>query len=397
MITDKNFLMPILPAEIPDDIFAMASSLPERGAFLDGRLAPATRAALASLLEVTNTYYSNLIEGQYSSPADLQQALSVPKRERKQLNELAARQIKVQKIMERFVEMLPSGSRWSWMLSPQCISISHKALFRDIPQDLLQIAHSDRRLIPGRIRSESDEQVRVGHHLAPDAAVVEPMLKLMQTWIARIEDPRMRLVATMAYHHRLAWVHPFMDGNGRLVRLVTHLQLRHLGLRSNLWSISRGLARRQQDYYACMANADRPREGDLDGRGQLSLKHYIGFIRFMFEVSLDQVEYMIDALDTRKLRSRIDRCFISNERLLERKVRRTSAAAVHALLTQGTMPRATFKTFLGISERLAIEELKVLQSLGLVLSASPKAREVSIGLPVWFAQEIFPDLHRRFA
>ncbi|MNF16133.1 hypothetical protein D3C80_2190240 [compost metagenome] len=60
------------------------------------------------------------------------------------------------------------------------------------------------------------------------------------------------------------------------------------------------------------------------------------------------------------------------------------------------MPRATFKTFLGLSERLAIEELKRLIELGIVLSPTPKSRDVEPGLPVWFAQEIFPDLHRRF-
>lgn len=69
---------------------------------------------------------------------------------------------------------------------------------------------------------------------------------------------------------------------------------------------------------------------------------------------------------------------------------------MHALLSMGAMPRATFKTFLGLNERLAIEELKRLIALGTVLSPTPKSREVEPGRPVWFAQEIFPDLHRRF-
>jgi Fic family protein len=236
----------------------------------------------------------------------------------------------------------------------------------------------------------------VGNHLAPDAQVVQPMLELLQQQLGSYSDPRTRLIAALAYHHRLAWVHPFMDGNGRLVRLITHLQLVYLDLQPSLWSLSRGLARRQTEYYTMMANAARPREGDLDGRGQLSFKHYLGFIRFMLDVCIDQIDYMTEAVDPANMRVRVERLFKNHERIIAGKVRPGSAPAVHALLSMGKMPRATFKTFLGLSERLAIEELKRLIELGIVLSPTPKSREVELGLPVWFAQEVFPDLHRRF-
>lgn len=250
--------------------------------------------------------------------------------------------------------------------------------------------------MPGKLRAEPDEQAQVANHLAPDARMVEPMLVLRQQLMGRYPDPRTRLITALAYHHRQAWVHPFMDGNGRLVRLITHLQLVFLDLRPNLWSLSRGLARRQSEYYAMMANADRPREGDLDGRGQLSLKHYLGFIRFMLDACIDQIDYMTEAVDPVNMRARVERLFKNHERIIAAKVRPGSAPAVHALLSMGAMPRATFKTFLGLSERLAIEELQRLIELGTVLSPTPKSREVEPGLPVWFAQAIFPDLHRRF-
>jgi hypothetical protein len=246
------------------------------------------------------------------------------------------------------------------------------------------------------VLNNTAEQVEVGNHLAPDAVVVTPMLELLQQFLGSYADTRTRLVCALGYHHRLAWIHPFMDGNGRLVRLITHLQLVHLELRPNLWSLSRGLARRQTEYYAMMANADRSREGDLDGRGQLSLKHYLNFIRFMLDVCTDQIDYMTEAVDPAKTRERVERAFKNNERIIAAKARPSSAPAVHALLTMGKMPRSTFKTYLGLTERLAIEELKNLIALGIVFSPTPKSREVELGLPVWFAQEIFPDLHKRF-
>lgn len=68
--------------------------------------------------------------------------------------------------------------------------------------------------MPGKLRAEPDKQVQVGNHLAPDARVVEPMLALLQQLMGSYTDPRTRLIAALAYHHRLAWAHPVMDGNG---------------------------------------------------------------------------------------------------------------------------------------------------------------------------------------
>lgn len=44
------------------------------------------------------------------------------------------------------------------------------------------------------------------------------------------------LVAIAASHYRLAWVHPFLDGNGRMARLHIHLALHALGYTGGLWS-----------------------------------------------------------------------------------------------------------------------------------------------------------------
>ena len=66
----------------------------------------------------------------------------------------------------------------------------------------------------------------------------------------------------------MSWVHPFRDGNGRSVRLQTHCAL--FPVSAGLWSVSRGLARRRDEYYAHLDAADAPRAGDLDGRGNLS-------------------------------------------------------------------------------------------------------------------------------
>lgn len=198
----------------------------------------------------------------------------------------------------------------------------------------------------------------------------------------------------LAYHHRCALIHPFLDGNGRIIRMLTHLQLVRLGMRPILWSISRGLARRQEDYYRFLALADRPREGDYDGRGQLSQRHYFNFIEFMLDVCHDQIDYMTQALSPAALREQVIHAF-ETDLELRRVLRPTTAPAVLALLTQGSMPRAEFKVFTGLKDRLATEELTRLVEAGIVISESPRSRTVQAGLPARFAGLIFPNLHFR--
>lgn len=393
LITSKTWLDPILPDRLPDTIIAKADALPAKAAFLAGRLAPETSARIAKLLRVTNTYYSNLIEGQYTEPAAMQQAQNAPKRERKLLRDLAVKHMEVQRVFERALGR--HSLEFREMFSPQLVCAIHQRLFNDTDESSRRLSDG-RVLVPGGLRSGPEDEVIVGQHLAPAASAVTSMLTHLQNGFGANRDPRRRLIASLAYHHRLAWVHPFLDGNGRVARMVTHLQLAQLGLRPSLWSLSRGLARRHDEYYGALIRADRPREGDLDGRGQMSQKHYFAFIEFMLDVCHDQVDYMTAALDPSKLRERVIRAFRTNEKLLDAGIREDSGPAVVALLGQGTLPRNEFKTFTGLSPRLATDELSRLISAGIVVSPTPKSRTLQPGLPAWFAQDIFPDLHRRF-
>lgn len=393
LITSRSWLDPVLPESLPDSILEKADSLPAKAAFLAGRLAPETAARLARLLRITNTYYSNLIEGQYTEPAAMQQAQNAPKRERKLLKDLAVKHMEVQVVFERALSLYPVEFRDTF--SPALLSKVHQRLFSGVDEESLRLSDS-RLLIPGVFRGGPDDEVIVGNHVAPAASAVASMLAHLQNGFGSNRDPRRRLIAALAYHHRLAWTHPFLDGNGRVTRMITHLQLTRLGLQPELWSLSRGLARRHEDYYRVLACADRAREGDLDGRGQMSQKHYFGFIEFMLDVCHDQIDYMTAALGRDTLRERVIRAFRTNETLLKAGIREQSGPAVLALICQGTLARNEFKTFTGLTPRAATDELGRLISAGIVVSPTPKSRTLQPGLPAWFAQDIFPDLHRRF-
>lgn len=61
-----------------------------------------------------------------------------------------------------------------------------------------------------------------------------------------------RIMAVVAAHHRLLWVDPFLDGNGRVARLFSYALLCELNVGSSLWPLARGLARQQSAYKAAL-------------------------------------------------------------------------------------------------------------------------------------------------
>lgn len=395
LMTGIHWLEPITPTHpgYPADVLELADTVPIMGAELTGSVAPETAKRLGALMRLTNSYYSNLIEGQYTEPAELSRRRN--RREAKQLGELAVSHILAQEALERRQEMFGSLIEWRDLFDPLHLEMIHKRLFHGATEADLRVS-DDRLMVPGELRDKSQQDVVVNEHFAPAWQSVTPMLKRLQQVYGSMTDPRSKLLACIAYHHRLAFVHPFQDGNGRVVRMATHLQLTFLGLASPLWSISRGLARKQDEYYARLGAADRGRRGDLDGRGQLTQAGLIEFVRFMLGVCKDQIQYTRDALAMPVLRERLERIVQFEPRFINAGVKQEAARALYLLIREGEVLRADFKVYLGLHERTATSQLKELIQLGVVVSPSPKSRALYPGFPVWFAQLLFPDLHRRF-
>jgi Fic family protein len=61
------------------------------------------------------------------------------------------------------------------------------------------------------------------------------------------------IIAAAAAHHWLLWIHPFLDGNGRVARLMSHAMLLEALDTGGIWSIARGLARNVNSYKSHLA------------------------------------------------------------------------------------------------------------------------------------------------
>ena len=380
---DKHWLNPILTESLPQSMLNRAAGLRSKADALPLGIAPQTAKCVAHLLRVTNAYHSNLIEGECTDPSDIVEAIGLPLRQRQQLNDIAARHVDAQELFERALRLRVVN--FKDMFEPGLISAVHRRLFSSLDSE-------GGSTVPGAFRTGASEEVAVGKHVAPTPELVIPMLKHLQWGFGGIKDPDRSLIAVLANHHRLAFVHPFLDGNGRVMRLITHLQLAQLGLHPQVWSLARGLCQRREAYYSALAKADRAREGDLDGRGQLSQKHYFAFIEFMLDVCHEQVDYMAEALSTKRIQERVTHAFNSNLNL-DAGVRPAHAETVKELLAKGSLQLEEFKILAGLQDLQADAALKRMIDLGLVCRRSSRPDALEPAIPIWLAQELFPNLH----
>ena len=300
-------LTPFLPSDAQlgqSGLADKALALNRQAAALAGQLHPLTAETLRTHMAVINSYYSNLIEGNRTLPHQIREAQrgdfsADPATRDLQQESLAHTQVQAQ------LAGLPPEQKDPFQADT--LKWIHYAFYAALPEHQRLIRDhqtgEEERLEPGQYRRR---QVSVGRHIPPPAEALPVMMDslLEQYRPERLPGTR-KIIAVMAAHHRLLWIHPFLDGNGRAVRLWTDEALKAAGLDSvGVWCLSRGLARAADRYKALLSSADQPRRGDRDGRGSLSEAALVAFCDFMLDQALDQVEYIAGLLDLGNLRRR---------------------------------------------------------------------------------------------
>lgn len=378
-----------MPAEGAEVLENLAFDLAREASELSGQLHPVVRLSVAELVRSMNCYYSNLIEGHNTHPRDIDRALAEdystdPHKRDLQLE--ARAHIEVQRTIDARADIpKPPASR-------AFIEWTHREFCARLPDSLLVVENPDTHerlpVVPGELRKRG---VAVGRHVPPPAEdLPEFMDRFEQAYASdRLTKPR-QAIAAAAAHHRLLWIHPFLDGNGRVTRLMSHAMLLDLGVGSALWSISRGLARRSTEYKRLLMAADEPRKGDLDGRGALSQSALIDFCQFFLESCLDQVRYMRELLEPSELQRRMD-LYVRDEEDAERLPKRSFAVLREALLS-GELYRGRVPALIDASERTARRLVSTLLEKGLLASESHRA-PLRLGFPIDVVERWFPRLY----
>lgn len=375
-----------MPSErLQEPLLARAHDLAREATSLAGR---PIAAELGGLLRAMNSFYTNRIEGQHTRPHELEQAL---RRDYSHDSALAARQrLAVAHIeAERDLESrYGTPAHAPQLYSAAAISDIHRSLFARLPEDERN-SDGGVPVEPGRFRGR---EVSVGRHVAPAADSVSRLLERWATFYAGVRRGEAALLALAASHQRLGWIHPFIDGNGRVMRLHTHTMLHALGYTGGVWSPLRGFARSVERYYALLTAADEPRRGGLDGRGNLSEAALVDWIDFVLEVCLDQVRFMRSMLNLQTMERRIAACLTFEQETLRSGVRVEALRPLHYLFLSGLeIERGEFKRMTGLGDRTAVSLLTALVARGLLRSDTPQGR-VRFGLPLHALRFYFPAL-----
>lgn len=349
---------------------------------------------LRTLLRNMNSYYTNRIEGEHTRPSDIERALlqdfsgyaDLARRQRLALAHIRTEALCEQEIDHRLSAEGPEAARW--LYSPDALVWLHTALFSDLPEGDLRLA-DDSALVPGQIRSRG---VAVGRHEAPAAKSLPRFIERWQEVYGRARQGEASIVALAAAHHRLTWIHPFLDGNGRVARLHTHLLLYAWGLTGGLWSPLRGFARTEARYKALLQAADEPRRGALDGRGNLTQAGLVAWIDYTLEVCIDQIEFMTMQLDVQGMRGRIHAALAYEAAAHPSGVREEALLPLHYLFaTQGELGRAQFKAMTGLGDRVATATVSALLNRGFLTTDSPYG-SLRFGIPRHALRFYFPAL-----
>ena len=386
----------IEPARLDEPTGPIADAIAElaaAAATLGKALHPRTASNLADLVRIMNTYYSNLIEGHDTRPREIERALAGELDQdegRRNLQLEAAAHVRVQREVDRmFAEgALPAPA------SDAFLKWLHLEFYRDAPEAMLLIKHgpTEFRMQPGEWRSGPEQDVAVGRHVPPSSPRIA---EFMQYFEERFRFDRLgraaQIMAIASAHHRFNYIHPFPDGNGRVSRLMSHAMSGVAGIGARgLWSVSRGLARgleSRTDYKRMMDYADTPRQGDLDGRGNLSLRALQEFVLWFVKVCLDQVTFMSSLFELDNLSSRLT-AYVQQSSPLKPEADRLLQEA----LLRGEFERGEIERITGLPERSARRVLNDVIGLGLLASDTPKGK-VSLRFPAHALEILFPRLY----
>ena len=342
-------------------------------------------SALAELVRAMDCYYSNLIEGHDTHPVDIERALNNdysanPAKRNLQL------EAKAHIAVQRWID---EGGLTRRAVTAEGLREIHRRFGELLPEALLWVEDPDTgdrtKLVPGALRQRD---VKIGGHIAISAGALPRFLTELERVYGRLGKAE-TIIAAAAAHHRLLWIHPFLDGNGRVARLMSYAMLREALDTGGVWSIARGLARQVRAYKSHLAACDLTRRNDLDGRGNLSEEGLAAFTRFFLETCLDQVRFMEELVQPDRLRSRI--LLWTEEEARMGALPPKAGSLLEAILYRGELPRGDVAGVLRSSDRQARRVVAALIERGVIVSASSRA-PLRLTFPAKLAPRWLPGL-----
>jgi len=133
---------------------------------------------------------------------------------------------------------------------------------------------------PGKIRTKSVGIARgeTVTHIAPPGNIVKSLVKELFDYLKKVKD--LLLIKSCVFHYEIEFIHPFMDGNGRIGRFWQTVLLRQYSPVFEFLPIESLIKARQTEYYKIL--------GESDNKGSST-----GFIEFMLQLLNESLEDLL--------------------------------------------------------------------------------------------------------
>ncbi|XXJ19365.1 Fic family protein [Desulfovibrio caledoniensis] len=388
-------MKPILPhGALLGPLKDLAQDVTATSAALEGRVALDTARVLGDQLRLINSFYSNLIEGHKTYIPDIQKALNGHYSRdagSRYAQELCRAHVVAEKALMDRVEQAPETN----VSSPETLRTIHREFYSHLPPEH-RFTHEEHGFTDIEVRPGEFRDVEVAVHR--DAGTHGPSCTDLPACLERYAQDYdvgryhgdEKLIAMAAAHHQLTWLHPFRDGNGRVCRLHSGLFMARSKInRGNLWSLSRGLSRRKQEYMINLFSVDPAPDDTPEALNE----RLADFCEFFLGVCLDQAQFMTNQLRLEKIEQRIE-WFVRerSQRSADRLPLRASRL-LRAVFMQGRVPRGQVPAILNTSETSSRRLVRQLTDEGLLTSESHRA-PLKVALPMHVMPYYFPSLYR---
>lgn len=200
---------------------------------------------LKTLFHMLESLGSARIEGNHTTLADyIDSKVEGKAQDTDQLREVA----NIEAAMDYIEQIIEPGTP----LTEQTIRELHAITVQDLKRE------GDK--TPGAYR-QGAVRISQSEHLPPEFIQVQAYMQELVEFVNRDDPPKYDLMKVALAHHRFGWIHPFSNGNGRVVRLLTYALLMKYGFNVNaggrVLNPTAVFCNDREKYYSMLAVADQ--------------------------------------------------------------------------------------------------------------------------------------------